>query len=70
MKTVSVSIVCKDDDAIFIQNELLELQLGIYSLGTEIHQTTDEEKKEVLLMTPQDVLDEYFKDDIDETYLR
>lgn len=66
MKTVSVSIICKNDDANYIQNELLDLQLGLYSLGTKIEDTTEEEKKEVLLMTPKDIIEDYFGDDIDE----
>jgi len=66
MKTVSVSIICKNDDANYIQKELLDLQLGLYSLGTKIEDTTEEEKKEVLLMTPKDIIEDYFGDDIDE----
>ena len=68
MKTVSVSIICKNDDAEFIQNELLDLQLGIYSLGTKIENSTQEEIKEVLLMIPNDILQDYFKEDLDEIY--
>lgn len=68
MKTVSVSIICKNDDANYIQNELLDLQLGLYSLGTKIEDTTEEEKKEVLLMTPKDIIEDYFGDDIDEIF--
>lgn len=66
MKTVSVSIICKNDDVEFIQRELLELQLGIYSLGTRVENSTQEEIKEVLLMVPKDVLEDYFKEDFDE----
>ena len=68
MKIVSVEIVCSKDDVKFIQNELLNLQLGIYSLGTRVRELTKEEEREVLLMVPKDVLEDYLKEDIDETH--
>jgi len=58
MKVITLSIVCTDDDANFISNELNECQLGIYSLGIEIKDISPEIEKEVYLMVPSDILKE------------
>jgi hypothetical protein len=48
MKIVTVSIACNDKDAERIANELNDLQLGLYSFGTEIRDSKVWEDKEVI----------------------
>jgi len=62
---VEVGIVCKHDDVNYITNELLDLQLGVYSFGTRVLSLTQEEYDEVLKMVPEDVLKDYLKGDYD-----
>lgn len=66
MKVVSVSIVCKDEDAQWLSNELNRLQYGVYSLGTDIQEASEDVIKEVKMMIPVDVLCGYLETDIND----
>ena len=61
-KKVNVTIICKDDDVEWIQSELLDLQLGVYSLGTRVSGLTQRDYNEVMLMVPEDVMNDYLKE--------
>jgi hypothetical protein len=64
-KKVDVTIICKDDDVKRISDELLDLQLGVYSLGTRVSELTQRDYNEVMFMVPEDVMNDYLKEELE-----
>jgi len=56
MKIVTVEIACKDKDTKYIQNELLNLDLGIYNFGTSIRKANKQELAEIKSQVPDEIL--------------
>ena len=62
MKVITLEIICKESDENYIINELNNLQYGVYSLGTFVRNATKEEIKEVAIMVPKEVLEDYLQE--------
>ena len=62
MKVITLEIICKESDENYIINELNDLQYGVYSLGTYVRNATEEEIKEVKMMVPKEVFEDYLQE--------
>jgi hypothetical protein len=58
LSVVTLSIICRSEDAETIRRELEECDRGqgLYSLGTDIRETTNREVKEVYDQVPEEFL--------------